>query len=180
MHIRSPAEDCTHICNEGAHSQTPSAHQFVQFMDGTELALSSYIRSKKLNKIAKAENDGRLSYPFLECLSIKRSEFHHTQCSIAEYDGTLSYPFLECLSIKSSHYNRYMDRSCRLRSISTLMMGRVQVSGFLVLDPRFKGLGLGKRWGLFHAGLAGLRVIPGHRRDSNPATRICWTYTRLH
>jgi hypothetical protein len=108
MHIRRPAEDCTHVCNEGAHSQTPSAHQFVQFMDGTELAPSSYIRSKKLSKIAKAE-----------------------------YDGTLSYPFLECLSIKSSHYNRYMDRSCRLRSISTLMMGRVQVSGFLVLDPRF-------------------------------------------
>jgi hypothetical protein len=103
------------MCNEGAHSQTPSAHQFVQFMDGTELAPSSYIRS----------------------LSIKSSEFHHTQCSIAEYDGTLSYPFLECLSIKSSHYNRYMDRSCRLRSISTLIMGRVQVSGFLVLDPRF-------------------------------------------
>ena len=61
------------MCNEGAHSQTPSAHQFVQFMDGTELAPSSYIRS----------------------LSIKSSEFHHTQCSIAEYDGTLSYPFLE-------------------------------------------------------------------------------------
>ena len=124
MHIRSPAEGCTHVCNEGAHSQTPSAHQFVQFMDGTELAPSSYIQSKKLSKIAKAEYDGTLSHPFLECLSIKSSVFNQG----------LSF---RSLSIKSSHYNRYMDRSCRLRSISTLMMGRVQVSGFLVLDPRF-------------------------------------------